>query len=309
MRILCLNLQREAESSFAENFLQLSPLLQLRKPGFIFADITGTSHLFGGEKQLLHQALKLARQSYPEVRAAIAGSPASAQVFAQWQTPSAIIPPGQARTSLLALPLTALCDLEGLVPWISLKEIKSIISFFESLALDSISQLTPLRVEAWRERWGKTGEILWRKIHGLEKQIISPFIPSAILVEFIHLDWPLTSLNSLLEYLQEGLRRLCLRLEGRSEQARIVNIHLHCEYSQQSYRVKIQLQQGSREVHLLLKLLENKLALLQLDNPIRSIEIEIVPCSERILQLDFFSPRAHDSNRLNQLFSLFRQNS
>lgn len=307
MRTLCVNLHRTEHFSVAENFLRLSSLVQFQKPGFIFVDITGTSHLFGGELPLLNEALRLARDSHPDATAAISDTPAPAQVLTNLQPSFPTVPPGQERNFLLNLPVEALIHLEGLIPWDSPDAIKSIVSFFQTLGLRAIHELDKLRIESLRERWGKMGEMLWKKIHAAEKQIISPLIPSETLHEFVHLDWPISLLSSLLHSLRVILRRLCQRLQGRAEYARLISVYLYCEYSQRTHFIELRPVQPSRDLELFLKLLENKLASIDLENPIQDMEIKILPCPEKVLQLDFFSPRTYERDKLDQLLSLFNQ--
>jgi protein ImuB len=56
-----------------------------------------------------------------------------------------------------------------------------------------------------------------------------------------------------------------------------------------------------------MKLLENKLADISLENPIKEYEIEVIPCPEKTHQLDFWEPRISDQDKLNQLVSVFKQ--
>lgn len=307
MRTLCINLGRTEDFSVAENFLRLSPLVQFQRPGFIFVDITGTSHLFGGELQLLNEALRLTKGSHPDATMAISDTPAPAQVLTSLRPSFPIVPPGQERDFLLNLPVEALIHLEGLIPWESADAIQSIVSFFQTLGLKVIRELDKLRIESLRERWGRMGEMLWKKIHAAEKQIISPLIPSETLREFVHFDWPISLLSPLLHSLGILLERLCQRLQGRAECARLISIHLYCEYSQRTHFIELRPVQPSRDLELILKLLENKLASTDLENPIQDMEINILPCPEKILQLDFFSPRTYEQDKIDQLLSLFNQ--
>jgi hypothetical protein len=54
-------------------------------------------------------------------------------------------------------------------------------------------------------------------------------------------------------------------------------------------------------------LLENRLSSLNLENPVRDIEIEVIPCPEQTRQLDFFEPRTTDQDKVETLFSLLLQ--
>lgn len=308
MRTLCLNLQRTEKPSIAENFLTFSPRVQFRDPGLVFADISGTSHLFGGEENLLKEALRLAHDFYPQATGAIADTPAPAQVFTFLQ-PTAIVPPTQEQDDLKGLPLDVLRHLEGLITWHSTHEVEDMISFFQVLGMKTVGDLDRFQLESLRERWGDTGSTLWKRLHGMEKQVISPLLPSESLIEYIHLDFPVSLLPFLLHCLEKTLRHLCQRLQARAEHARQVRINLYCEYSSKCHLLELVPASPGRDLELIMKLIENKLAEVDLDNPIREIEVEIVPCPEKTQQLDFWETRTKDKDKLNQLVSLFNQAS
>jgi hypothetical protein len=65
----------------------------------------------------------------------------------------------------------------------------------------------------------------------------------------------------------------------------------------------------NRDLELFMKLLENKLAEVCLDNPIKQMEVEILTCPERVQQLSFFEPRVSDKSKLDRLVSVFNQTS
>jgi len=78
----------------------------------ILLDVTGCSHLFGGEAALLADLVtRLCRQGFT-VRAALADTPGAAWAVARFATsagePWSVVPPGRARTALAPLPPAAL---------------------------------------------------------------------------------------------------------------------------------------------------------------------------------------------------------
>jgi hypothetical protein len=82
---------------------------------------------------------------------------------------------------------------------------------------------------------------------------------------------------------------------------------LRCEYSDTKYKIEIEPQSPSRNLDLFLTLLEQKLESLDLENPIRDFEIEVLPCTEKVRQLDFFEPRTTDHDRLEKLLCVLGQ--
>lgn len=74
-----------------------------------FLDITGASHLFGGEAALLKDIVKRLRKFGLTARCAIAGTPGAAWALSHHaSTPSFILPEGQEKDALKPLPIKAL---------------------------------------------------------------------------------------------------------------------------------------------------------------------------------------------------------
>ncbi|MCB0386096.1 MAG: hypothetical protein KDD43_11945, partial [Bdellovibrionales bacterium] len=234
--------------------------------------------------------------------------PAPAQVFTFLQE-TTIVPPTQESDDLKILPLDSLLHLEGLITWHSTREVEDIISFFQVLGMKTIGDLDRFQMESLRERWGDTGATLWKRLHGMERQVISPLLPTESLIDYVHLDFPVSLLPFLLHCLEKSLHHLCRRLQGRAEFVRKVRIHLFCEYSSKCHVLELTPASPGRNLELLMKLMENKLAEVDLENPVREMEIEIIPCPEKVQQLDFWEPRTRDQDKLNQLVSLFNQAS
>lgn len=308
MRTLCLCLQRDVAPSVAENFLVFSPRVHYRAPGLVFMDITSTAKMFGGEKRLLDEALHVSREFFSEATAAVSDTPWGAQALAA-EKPGSISLPTRELTDLERAPLARLHQLEGLIAWRSNEEVEDIVDFFHMLGIHRIGEIRRFEVDSFRERWKDTGALIWKRLHGLDKQVISPLLPTESLQDYLNLDFPVSLLPFLLHCLEGSLRRLMARLQGRGEFAQKVVLHLFCEYSDRVHQIELQPASPSRNLELFLKLLENKLVDVSLDNPIKQIEVNVVPCPEKIQQMSFFEPRVSDREKLDQLVSVFHQAS
>lgn len=306
MRTLCLCLQRDAAPSVAENYLVFSPRVHYRAPGLVFVDIASTAKLFGGEEQLLNEALKVSREFYPDTIAAIADTPWAAQALAREKS-GFISAPTQELSDLALTPLARLHQFEGLVAWRSPQQIEQIVDFFHLLGIHRLHEIRRFQIDSFRERWKETGTLLWKRLHGLDKQVISPLLPADALVDYVNLDFPVSMLEFLLTTLEGSMQRLVARLQGRGEYATKIIVHLFCEYSDRVHVVELQPASPGRNRELFMKLLENKLAPLNLDNPIKQISVEVLPCPEKVQQLSFFEPRVSDQEKLSQLVSVFQQ--
>lgn len=308
MRTLCLNLQRDVAPSVAENFLTFSPRVHYRAPGLVFLDITSTAKMFGGEQKLLDEALHVSREFFSDAVAAVSDTPWGAQVLSV-EKPNSISLPTREANDLGEASLSRLHQLEGLIAWRRPREVEEIVDFFHMLGIHRLIEIRKFQVDSFRERWQDTGTLIWKRLHGLDKQVISPLLPTEALQDYVHLDFPVSLLPFLLHCLERTLQRLMGRLQGRGEYARKVVLHLFCEYSNKVHQIELQPATPGRNLALFMKLLENKLSDLNLDNPIKQFEVEIVPCPEKVQQLSFFEPRVSDNEKLSQLVSVFQQAS
>lgn len=340
-RVLCLILQPTAASNHAsgkgksptrttravaEAFLRFSPRVQLREPNMVFIDVASTSKFFKNsardasspESGVLECALQLARDIGFEAKAAISDTAAGAQAFAHLHSPF-ICPPGEERESLQPLSLPLLLHLEGLMPWQNPRAVEQIVTFFYMLGFDKIRDLDRFSLTSFQDRWGETGAVLWKRLRALDRQVVSPLLPTEPLEEYVHLDFPVSLASLLLHQVRRSMIFLFARLQGRSLYASRLVLHLHCEYSNARHKIEIEPSSPSRDLELFLTLLENKLdgteaawrtgGGINLDNPIRDFEIEVMPVPERVQQLDFFEPRASDQDKLESLFSLLQQSA
>lgn len=308
MRTLCLNLQRDSAPYVAENFLMFSPRVHYRAPGLVFLDITSSAKLFGGELPLMNEALQVSREFFPDTVAAVSDTPWGAQALSA-ERPGTISLPTRELGDLGDASLSRLHQLEGLIAWRQPREIEQIVDFFHMLGIHRLSEIRKFQVDSFRERWQETGTLIWKRLHGIDKQIISPLLPTEALQDYVNLDFPVSLLPFLLHCLEKSLHQLMGRLQGRGEFARKVVLHLFCEYSNKVHLIELQPASPGRDLGLFMKLLENKLAEVNLDNPIKQIEIEVVPCPEKIQQMSFFEPRVSDTEKLTQLVSVFQQAS
>ncbi|MCM2281351.1 MAG: hypothetical protein NDI61_05830 [Bdellovibrionaceae bacterium] len=300
----------------AEAFLRFSPRVQMREPNMIFIDVASTSKFFKSmsssrdtgspESGVLDGALQLARDLGFEAKAAISDTAAGAQAFAH-QNSRFICPPGEERETLQPLSLPLLLHLEGLAPWQNPRAIEQIVTFFYMLGFDKIRDLDRFSLTSFQDRWGETGALLWRRLRAIDRQIVSPLLPTEPLEEYVHLDFPVSLASLLLHQVRRSITFLFARLQGRCLFASRLVLRLHCEYSNTRHKLEIEPNSPSRDLGLFLTLLENKLDGVDLENPIRDFEIEVLPVPERVQQLDFFEPRTTDQEKLENLFSLLQQ--
>lgn len=275
MRTLCLNLQNNSAQALAEKFLVFSPQVHFRAPNLVFLDISKTAQHFGGEGDLLQEALSFSKDFFPKSRAAIANSPATAQVFST-QYSSYICDPQREHDDIAPLPLESLTQLEGLIAWNSVDEVNEIVHYFQTLGLKKIGQIQNFRREAFRTNWGKTGLLLWERLHGFEKQIIQTLQPTETLSDHVYLDFPVSLKPFLLHCLDKSLLRLLNRLKLRQQTVKKILIHLYCEYADNYHLLELKNEDKNSNQPYLFQQLEQKIFQLDLDNPIKEFEIELI---------------------------------
>lgn len=307
MRVLCLRFCVEVSSSWADVFLRWSPQIVVRPPFFLFVEVSTTSRLFGGEELLLNKAIELAESlSKAPVRGAIADSAPVAQVLSLHEGEDGggvISPEGQANVDLAGEPLSSLMELEGLVPWPDPEQVARIAEFFASLGLRRLGDLHTLAATSFRERWGETGRVLWKRLQGRDHQVLSPHLAPEPFYSYLYFEHALSTLSFLEHQLQAPLDEVFMRLAGRGRFAKGMTILFHGEYSKLRHEVRIEPVTPSREKSLFLDLLLKRCEHMDFANPIKEIEILIDDVAEKDQQLDFFEPRDHSRERWRRLMS------
>ncbi len=306
MRILCLNLQQTQEASCAEVFLKFTPRVQFRYPQYVFLDIESTAGLFGGEHALLKKAVALARTFAPQATGAIADSPPMAQVMVHHR-PFDIAKAGEEIKTFSRFPVIALCELEGLESWNKKRPIEHIVNFFKVMGMEWIEDVYHFQEASFRERWGDAGVLLWKRLHNLDFQVISPLNPQDPLMGYAYFDEPVSLTSVLMQKLHPQFQYLFLRLEGLARFAQKVDVTLFCEYSEKRYHIQIEPVAPNRDLKLFEDLFLQKLEKLDLENPIRDFEIQITDQPEKVQQLDFFEPRDSSEDRWRRLISFAQQ--
>lgn len=209
--------------------------------------------------------------------------------------------------ALAPLPLSALIDLEGLVPWEHPARVQHIVASLESVGLHSIGELARVSMTQFRARWGELGISLWKRLQGRESQVISPLEVTEALYEYGYFDTAIEHLPLLLHPLEQALTRVFLRMERLGRFAKSMELILHCEYSKALHRIPVEPVNPSRDLRLFVDLLAKRLEKLDLLNPIREFEINVYDVPEKIYQMDFFDAVDPNADKWRRLISFSRQ--
>ena len=311
-----------ATPALLESLLLFSPRLSARSDlhaaterTLVFLDIACNAawiqrEFENGEVGLLeevHRTLKSLQVS--GVRMAIADTAPAAQALASahfyW-----ISQPGASAKDLERLPLCCLGQLEGVTAWRQPTRLTGMSDFFSLLGFQTLGELNVFTAAAFHERWGEAGDFVFKRLKAIESlapQPIPPYVATEPLLAFVQLDFPVSLASLLLHEIDNQLRALFLRLEGRRLIARKLKIVLRCEYSEHEHRLDVEPSQPSRDARFFIALLERRLEHLPLENPIKDIEISIDPTPEKEQQGDFLHQHHEDDTRLGLLTSLLQQ--
>jgi protein ImuB len=186
---------------------RFTPFVALDAPHALLLDITGASHLFGGERALLDKLCgALLRQGFA-VRAAIAGTAAAARALAQGRD-RAIIVPGGEEAAVAPLPVEAL----SLAP--------AIAQALRRAGLRTVGQVAGRKRSELVARFGEDCAAQLDRALGKAEAPISPRLPLPDYRAEHRFADPVTSEAVIAETLRTLARSLGRLLEQRGEGAR-----------------------------------------------------------------------------------------
>lgn len=186
-----------------------TPLVTIDPAEGLWLDMTGGTHLFGGEKALLEDINRVFRQLGYAVRIAVADTPGGAWAIARHAPKGPIAPPGSLKQRLAPLPVEALrLELPLAVRLIS-------------LGLRRIGDLYVLPRGPLARRFGK--EVLLRLDQSLgdAPEALTPFRPPPVLETRAHTPEGVMVLAGVITVLRKLLDQLCARLNDNGEGVRL----------------------------------------------------------------------------------------
>jgi protein ImuB len=222
-------------------------------------DVTGCAHLRGGEQELANEAVeRLGRQGIT-ARAAIADTLGAAWGLARYGgTPVSILPAGDARAALAALPVAAL-RLDA-----------ATATALVRLGLRRIGDLYPLSRPALVRRFGAMVAARLDQALGAVSEPLSPVPPLPVRWARRRFAEPIATLDAVVAGTRTLIEALCRRLAGEALGVRRLELSLY-RIDGRIDRRAIGTARPSREPRHLLRLLEERLDDLDLD-PVLGIE-------------------------------------
>lgn len=209
VRRLQLSALTQALSTVAEVALAFGATVALGAPDTVWVDITGSSHLFGGEAPLAEELASRVRALGHAVRLAVAPGPALAAAFARWSPPQKdgkdvfLVPPDRTEAAvrelpIVSLPLSAECQ-----------------SFLVRLGVLTLGDLAALPRQSLGSRLeGETARAL-ELAAGRDPAPLTPYQPALRLAESVSFEHAVDGTEPLLFALRGLAARLSGRLAGR----------------------------------------------------------------------------------------------
>jgi protein ImuB len=158
----------KADAALLENIAdwcdRFTPLVTLDAPDGLFLDVTGATHLFGGEFVMLATVTGLIANQGFAVQGAIAGTSLAAHALARFAS-GRIVPPGSEAAAMAPLPITALdCD-------------DKVLRALRHAGLKTVGQVAERLHSELSERLGKAFVTRLRVMLGAEEQPLQPRRP------------------------------------------------------------------------------------------------------------------------------------
>ncbi|MCQ6958294.1 Y-family DNA polymerase [Mucilaginibacter aquariorum] len=189
-------------TALAEWFLRYTPLVQLDPPDGLLLDITGCTHLKGGEKAYLQEIVARLKAIGYDVRPAIADTIGAAWGVARCATSGLIVPVGEHRNALMPLPPSALR--------LAMDQLMKL----RNLGMHQISSFIYMPNSVLRRRFGKNMVLRLHQALGQEVEYLFPIKEPVPYSERLECLEAIRTRPAIEIALNNLLERLCKRLYG-----------------------------------------------------------------------------------------------
>ncbi|WP_395445667.1 Y-family DNA polymerase [Caulobacter sp. UC70_42] len=226
--------------------VRFSPAVAIDGADGLFLDITGTDHLWGGERDMLVDLVaRLARWGVP-ARAAIADTAGAAWALARFGDDLAIAAPGEQRAAIEALPVAAL-RLEDAAE-----------AQLPRLGLHRVGQLFALPRAQLAKRFGLGLTLRLDQALGMAAEALSFRRPATPWFDRLAFFEPISAPEDLARAAGDALALICQRLEAEGRGAKRFEAVFH-RLDGQAYPVRANLARIGRDAKRLTKLIIPKL--------------------------------------------------
>lgn len=217
---------RAALERVAELALAFGATAAIQGPDTVWLDITGTAHLFGGERSLASELISRVRSLGHMVRIAVADGPVLARAFARWESPS-----DESDRGVILVPSEQTCARLAQLPVVSLQLDEQHSDWLVRLGIVTVGDLAALPRTATAARLGPAASSVLNLCEGLDATPLVAYQPPRRLEEEITWDQPVSGTEPLKFAIQRISTMLCARLQARGEAAQKLELAVLCDRS------------------------------------------------------------------------------
>jgi protein ImuB len=248
-------------NALAEWFIRYAPLVSVDLPDGLVLDVSGCTHLWGGEEPYLHDIQhRLSSFGYSS-QTAIADTVGAAWAVSRFDTAAPIIEPNKQTQALSPLPSAALRIDDPLVDKL------------EKLGLNTIGSFMTMPRTALRRRFGQQLLTQLDRALGYEMEIIEPVVPMTPYQERLPSLEPIRTAIGIEIALKNLLEALCERLNKESNGLRKCELRCY-RIDGNIQKIDIGTNRPSRNPGHLFKLFENRIAQIEPDLGIELFVLE-----------------------------------
>lgn len=200
----------------AEVALGFGPTVAFEAPDTVWVDVTGSSHLLGGEAELGIELANRVRALGHVARVTIANGPLTARALARYR----------ALAEPLIVPERGVPDAMSLLPVNALPIDRERAGWLTRLGVYTLGDLGRLPREAAASRLGEQASLVLDLARGIDDTPLVPYRPPVLCSERTTWDEPVEGSEALLFVLSGLAARLSLRLAGRGEAAQKLTLVL-----------------------------------------------------------------------------------
>lgn len=229
--------------------IRYTPVVAIDIMGGLFFDISGCTHLWGGEQQYLQEIINRLQSKGYQVRAAIADTLGTAWAISRFGQSPVVIESGDQSTALLPLPPAAL-RLEPMV-----------LQRMHKLGFYQIRSFINMPRSVLRRRFGEPALLRIAQALGMEDEVLKPLALTEPYQERLPCLEPIRTATGIEIAVKQLLDKLCLRMQGEGKGLRTAILKCY-RIDGKMVQVQIGTNAASHHVEHLFKLLELKIPLI-----------------------------------------------